>query len=85
MSHFLYVLKSKSRGRRYIGITKNLEKRLARHNQGGTRSTKPYKPWIMLHTEEFSSKTDARKREIELKTNNKKRALLYKKIDGPIV
>ncbi len=50
MTYFVYVLKSESGGRRYIGMTGDLDKRLIRHNQGGVRSTKPYRPWRILHT-----------------------------------
>ncbi len=83
--YFLYILKSEITGRRYIGSTGNLEERVKKHNRGGVRSTKPYLPWVMLHTESFSSRTEARRREIELKRNNRKRELLYNQIDGPIV
>ena len=83
--YFLYILKSESAGRKYIGSTGNLKERLKKHNNGGVRSTKPYRPWKILHTESFSSRTEARQRETELKRNNKKRELLYNKIDGPIV
>ena len=85
IEYFLYILKSEITGRRYIGSTGNLEERVKKHNRGGVRSTKPYLPWVMLHTESFSSRTEARRREIELKRNNRKRELLYNQIDGPIV
>ena len=83
--YFLYILKSDTTGRRYIGSTGNLDERFKKHNRGGVRSTKPYLPWRILHTEHFSSRTEARRREMELKRNSKKREMLYDQIDGPIV
>ena len=37
------------------------------HNRGGTKSTKPYRPWNIIYTETFNSKPDAAKREWYLK------------------
>lgn len=72
-SWYLYVLASLKSPRHYIGITSDLENRLSKHNQGGVRSTKPYRPWQMVYTEKFANKTDARKREIFLKKTAKAR------------
>ena len=49
-------------------MTSNLEKRLLEHNSGNTKSTKPYLPWEILYKEEFSSRVEARKRELYLKS-----------------
>ena len=67
MKYFVYFLKSKKKERFYIGCTKDLEKRLREHNSGKTKSTKPYVPWEMFHSEEFVDKKDAYKREWYLK------------------
>lgn len=49
-------------------MTSNLEKRLLEHNSGNTKSTMPYLPWEILYKEEFSSRVEARKRELYLKS-----------------
>ena len=67
MSYFIYVLKSCVSKRFYIGCTSDLQKRLLSHNQGKTKSTKPYKPWELVYSEKFESKTEAFKREWHLK------------------
>jgi putative endonuclease len=67
MSCITYILFSPSSGRYYIGSTDNLEKRLERHNKGATRSTKPYRPWEIAHVDIFDTKTEARKREKQIK------------------
>ena len=73
------------RPRHYIGISKNPTKRLAEHNEGLTRSTKPYRPWRLALTQAFSNKKDARVREIFLKKTARARKDIFDKIDraGP--
>lgn len=68
MKYYVYVLKSVNFGRRYIGFTRNVAKRLRQHNAGKTISTKPYLPWEVLFFEEFGTKEEALMREKFLKT-----------------
>ena len=42
-------------------------KRLLRHNRGGNVSTKNGRPWFLAHQEEYLNKSDAIKREIQIK------------------
>jgi putative endonuclease len=67
MFYYTYILYSQSRDRYYIGSTTNLEQRLIRHNAGATPSTKAGRPWVIVYTEAFDSKTEALKRENYLK------------------
>ncbi|MCK9352321.1 MAG: GIY-YIG nuclease family protein [Candidatus Pacebacteria bacterium] len=73
-------MKSINFPRHYIGITENLENRLAKHNGAGVQSTKAYRPWKMAYHEKFSTKTEARKREIYLKKTAGARHELFVKI-----
>jgi putative endonuclease len=68
MTHYLYILRSLRDNNHYIGISSNVEKRLSQHNSGKTRSTKSRKPFILVYTEKFNSRLDARKREKYLKS-----------------
>lgn len=68
MNYFTYVIYSQSHNRLYKGLTQNIEKRLEEHNRGLTSSTKFYKPWTLIFSEEFSSRDEARKREKFLKS-----------------
>ncbi|GEM_PF-1551592 len=79
MSCFLYILKN-TNGRHYIGITDDVEVRLNKHNRGHVRSTKAYGPWLVVHTEEFRDKTEARKREVFLKKTALARKVLFEKL-----
>jgi putative endonuclease len=66
---FVYVLYSPSANKFYVGYTSNLESRLLSHNQLGTKDwTKRYRPWNLVYTETYPSKSSALKREKELKT-----------------
>ena len=86
--HYLYVLINTSpKPRHYIGITDDLAKRLSIHNSGAVRSTKPYRPWKIGYTEEYSTRTEARKRELFLKRTARARKDIFDSINGngPIV
>jgi len=78
--HYIYLLKSNKANWIYIGSCLNLEKRLLQHNQGKVRSTKSRKPYQLIHHEIYNNKTDALKREIELKKNSSKKEELYKQL-----
>ena len=67
MSFHMYILFSKSRDRYYIGHTNNIERRLAEHNSGQTKSTKHGIPWELVFTKEFDSNVEANKVELYLK------------------
>ena len=67
MPHFVYILYSQSRYRYYIGSCADVEQRLIRHNAGATLSTKSGRPWKVVYTETYPTKTEALKREIHLK------------------
>lgn len=63
----VYILKSLKKQRFYIGVSRNLEKRLVDHNRGKTKSTKQYCPWVLVYKEEIRDKNEAYKREYFLK------------------
>jgi len=65
----VYVLYSKSSDKIYIGFTSNLEQRLLSHNELGKKGwTIKFRPWELVHTEEFEEKADAMRREKALKS-----------------
>ncbi|MDZ4277701.1 MAG: GIY-YIG nuclease family protein [Dehalococcoidia bacterium] len=77
----VYILKSAQTGRYYIGSTRRLGGRLEEHNAGKNASTKAYQPWEVVHTERFSTLSEARRRERYLKSL-KNRAYLERVILG---
>ena len=59
----VYVLKSQKTGRRYVGSCENLETRVKRHNLGHSKATRHGVPWALVHTETFSNRADAARKE----------------------
>jgi putative endonuclease len=70
---FVYVLYSKDHDRIYIGMTEDITKRIIQHNLGQNTSTRPYLPWTIVHSEPFETRSDAREKEIKLKTSSGRR------------
>jgi putative endonuclease len=65
----VYVLYSIRFDKIYIGYTTDLEDRFKSHNELATKGwTIRFRPWSILHTENFDSKSDAMKRELQLKS-----------------
>jgi len=64
---YLYILQSEKTGRYYVGSTGDLLDRLRRHNSGYSKATKAGVPWKLVYTEEFATKSDAYRRELEIK------------------
>ncbi|MBI4427760.1 MAG: GIY-YIG nuclease family protein [Ignavibacteriales bacterium] len=63
MRFSVYVLYSPNWIETYVGQSDDVEKRIQKHNAGRVRSTKSYRPWILLHVETFESRAEAVRRE----------------------
>jgi len=65
----VYVLYSEKFDKIYIGFTADLQKRLISHNELGKKGWSiKFRPWKVIHIEEFESKEEAMDREKYLKT-----------------
>jgi len=64
----VYVLWSEKLNKRYVGSSDDLERRVKQHNRGASRFTSGGIPWKVVHSEEFSTKREARIRELFLKS-----------------
>lgn len=62
-----YILKSIDKDWYYIGHAFDLINRLKQHNAGRSKSTKPYRPFALVHEERFKTKGEAFKREQQIK------------------
>ena len=86
--YFVYILRSLKSRRYYIGSSVDVNKRIVMHNHGSTRSTKPYRPWIVIYTEIFPTKSAAEKHEWFLKHPpgylEKKRIIAQYEKDGGV-
>jgi putative endonuclease len=69
MLYTVYVLYSASYDKIYIGYTSNLIERIKSHNLLASKGwTIKFRPWTVIYCEYFSTKSEAMKKEKELKT-----------------
>jgi len=73
MTFFAYILKSLKDEIHYYGSTSNLENRLKIHNSGKSKFTKGHRPWKIIYSEKFNTRSEAMMRE-----------LFFKSVDGNI-
>ncbi len=77
MPYFVYILQSEKDGSYYIGHTSDLEERLGRHNEGRSLYTRGKRPWKLVYREHFDSKSEAAKREQEIKRKKGREYIEY--------
>ena len=64
----VYILESVKTGWEYVGHAKDELARLKRHNKGYVHSTKKDRPWKVVYTEIFTTKQEAYRREMQIKS-----------------
>jgi len=68
MPYYVYILLCKD-GSFYTGYAKDVKRRVERHKKGqGARYTRMHEPEKILYVEEFDSRSEAMKREREIKS-----------------
>ena len=61
---YIYAISSLDRNYIYVGMTNNLEARIERHNKGREKTTRPYRPFKLIYSEEVNGeRSEARRRE----------------------
>ena len=75
MLFYAYVLESSKDGKRYIGYTNNLKRRLEEHQKGLSRATKFRLPMNLIYFEACTNQVDAERREGYLKSTRGNRFL----------
>ena len=76
MAYFVYILQSERDGSYYIGHTSNLEERLKRHNERRSLYTRGRPLWKLVYHEALDSKSEAAKREQEIKSKKNRGYIL---------
>lgn len=67
-NNFVYIMSNKNRTTFYIGVTNNLHRRVAEHNNGeGSKFVQRYKLYDLIYYEHFTDIEYAIKREKQLK------------------
>jgi len=74
--YFVYILYSLSTDRFYIGHAEDVNTRFQQHNNGYSKSTKSGIPWKLEYTEEFHTRSQAMKREAEIKKMKSRKYIL---------
>lgn len=81
---FTYILKSLKDNSFYVGSTRDLDGRIKKHNKGQVKSTRNRRPFQLVYFEEMDTYSAAYNREKQIKSW-KKRSLIEKLINGPVV
>jgi putative endonuclease len=71
----VYAIKSLKCKYIYVALSGNLDRSLAEHNGGKNKTTKPYRPFRLIYSEEFDTRLKARIREKYLKSGSGKEFL----------
>ena len=61
--YYVYAIASSVRNYIYVGLTDNIERRIGQHNKGYNKTTKPYRPFVLIYHEVCSTRKEARARE----------------------
>ncbi len=70
----VYVLYSERYDKIYIGQTQDIQNRMLWHNELSEKGyTIKYRPWKVVYTEDFETRTEALRREKQLKTGRGRR------------
>jgi putative endonuclease len=64
---YVYILYSAKKDRYYVGQTGDLDERLLSHAAGISPCTSSADDWTLVHSEAFPSRTEAIRREREIK------------------
>jgi len=75
--YYVYILQNKEKDFLYVGYSKKLRERVKEHNTGKAKSTKPYRPLLLIHYEAYKNMKDAKRREEYLKSTKGKTTLRY--------
>ncbi len=74
-NHFVYIVRC-SDNSLYTGYTNNIEVRINKHNAGkGAKYTKTRRPVVLVYQEMYDTKSEALRREYEIKTFTRQRKL----------
>ncbi len=71
----IYILHSCRTGRYYVGSTADLPRRLREHNAGKSLSTRAGTPWELVYHQTAATRSEAVRREAEIKARGIRRYL----------
>ncbi len=76
MKHYIYIVKCRDESL-YTGYSLNIQKRVVEHNSSpkGAKSLRGKLPVTLVYSEEYNTKSQALRRELEIKTWTRERKL----------
>ncbi len=77
MEYAVYILYSNQVDQFYVGSSSNLEDRLFRHKNHGSKSTKKATDWELVYHEKFNDRTLAVRRELEIKKKKSRKYIEF--------
>lgn len=77
--YYVYILRSTKQPYLYVGSTNDIDRRLTEHNRGLSKSTSPYRPFILIAYVAVTKESKARELEKYFKRGSGK-TLLKKRI-----
>ena len=72
---YVYILLNEAKTRTYTGVAENVKRRLEKHNKGIIKSSRPYRPYEIVHVEPFETLKEARQKEKFYKSTTGRRRL----------
>ena len=69
----VYIIFSSALDQYYIGSTSDLSDRLYRHNHHGSKATKKASDWILVYREDYPTRSEAVRREMQIKGKKSRR------------
>ena len=73
--YYVYILLNAAKRRTYTGVADDVNKRLALHNAGRVKASRPHRPYNVIHIEKFETLKEARQKEKFFKSTTGRRKI----------
>jgi putative endonuclease len=73
--YYVYILLNEAKTGTYTGVSDDVNDRLTEHNAGRVKSSRPYRPYRIIHVEPFETLSEARQKEKFYKSATGRRKL----------
>ena len=73
--YHVYILLNETKTRTYTGVAADVDERLKKHNDGKVLSSRPYRPYDVIHVETYPTLKEARQKERFYKSTTGRRKL----------
>ncbi|WP_140485605.1 GIY-YIG nuclease family protein [Flavobacterium sp. GSA192] len=74
---YIYILYSETLDKYYVGPCQDIQARLQDHLNSRSKYTKQTKDWVLKYSENFQSRAEAVRRELEIKKKKSRKHIEY--------